>query len=68
VIRCFADLGGTGELLRTTGKPTDVERRLRFANMPPKDWIHDEDDVLLVAAGWSFDPSKLDRQNPALLN
>jgi hypothetical protein len=59
VLRCFAYIGESGELLCQNGAVTAAEKELRFGTEPPDQWIPDEHDVMTVAAGWSFDPSTL---------
>jgi hypothetical protein len=57
--RCFAYLGERGEVLCNEGNVTDVERHLTFGGKPPGEWVPDEQDVMTVARGWSYDPSTL---------
>jgi hypothetical protein len=57
--RCFAYLGERGEVLCNEGKVTDAERHLNFGNKPPDEWEPDQQDVMIVAHGWSYDPSSL---------
>jgi Domain of unknown function (DUF4395) len=59
VVRCFAYIGESGEVLCQSGSLTDAERKLRYASLPPDQWLPDEQDVMTVASGWSFDPSRL---------
>jgi hypothetical protein len=40
------------------GEPTPVELTLRQSD-PAHEWYPDEDDVMRIAAVWSFDPSAL---------
>ena len=68
IIRCFAYMGESGEVLCNIGSITDAERNLSFSALPTDQWIPDEQDVLTVASGWSFDPSQLSRASaPAAL-
>jgi hypothetical protein len=57
--RCFAFAGESGEILCQTGPVTSAEKKLRFASLPLDQWLPEEEDVMTVASGWSFDPSKL---------
>jgi hypothetical protein len=59
LLRCFAYIGETGELLANIGSLTDTERGLRFFSQPQEQWQPDEQDVMAVASGWSFDPTLL---------
>lgn len=59
VLRCFAYIGESGEFLCQSGAITDAEKNLRFASSPPEQRLPDEQDVMRVASGWSFDPSTL---------
>lgn len=59
VQRCFAYLGERGEILCKSGQITDAERKLKFAGLPPDQWMPGEQDVMTIAGGWSFDPSQL---------
>lgn len=68
VVRCFAWLGERGELLCNTGAIADAERRLPFANRPTDQWMPDEEDVMTVASGWSFDPTKLSSESGPAVN
>jgi len=58
LLRCFAYVGDRGEILAISGELTEVERQLRLfgrsLQRPPN-----EDDVMVVAAGWSFNPTEL---------
>jgi hypothetical protein len=68
VVRAFAYLGESGEILSNVGTVTDSERRLPFADQPTDEWMPDEDDVMTVASGWSFDPSKLSSESGPAAN
>jgi len=57
--RCFAYLGERGEVLCNEGNITDAERHLGFGSKPPDEWEPNEQDVMTVARGWSYDPSSL---------
>ncbi|HYZ86838.1 MAG TPA: hypothetical protein VE621_20650 [Bryobacteraceae bacterium] len=59
VVRCFAYLGETGEILCQSGSVTEVEKSLRYASLTSDEWVPDEQDVMVVASGWSFDPTTL---------
>jgi len=59
VLRCFAYIGESGEILCQSGSVTNAEKRLRYASLPPDQWLPDEQDVITVASAWSFDPTKL---------
>ena len=59
VVRCFGYIGESGEILCQTGAVTDAEKKLQYASEPPDQWLPDEQDVMTVASGWSFDPTKL---------
>jgi hypothetical protein len=59
LLRCFAYIGETGESWANTGSLTDAERRLRFFSLPQEQWQPNEQDVMAVASGWSFDPTLL---------
>ncbi|WP_394766540.1 hypothetical protein [uncultured Paludibaculum sp.] len=59
VIRCFAYLGESGEVLSNLGTATEAETKLRFGAQPPETWSPSEEDVMAVASAWSFDPTKL---------
>jgi hypothetical protein len=66
LIRNFAYLGESGELLANMGALTLAERKLKFFGLPRERWSPDESDVMAVAKGWSFDPTKLtERSGPA---
>lgn len=66
--RCFAYIGERGEVLCNEGKVTDAERNLSFGGKPSDEWEPDEEDVMTVARGWSYDPSTLSEKSaqPAL--
>lgn len=66
--RCFAYLGERGEVLCNEGKVTEAERQLSYGDKPPDEWEPDEQDVMIVARGWSYDPSTLSEKSakPAL--
>jgi hypothetical protein len=57
--RCFAYLGERGEVLADRGAVTEAEREMRFEELAEFKWVPGEDDVMAVAAGWSFDPTRL---------
>lgn len=59
LIRCFAYLGETGELLANTGPLTPAEGRLGLFKLPIEQWQPSEADVMAVASAWSFDPTQL---------
>jgi hypothetical protein len=59
LIRSFAYLGESGEILANVGPVTDVERTFGFFNLPQERWHPTEADVMAVAAAWSFDPTRL---------
>jgi hypothetical protein len=59
IVRCFAYIGESGEILCQSGSVTSAENKLRYASLPPDQWLPDEQDVMTIASGWSFDPSKL---------
>ena len=63
VVRCFAYIGETGEILCQTGPLTDAETTLPCASLPPDQWIPNEEDVMTVASVWSFDPTKLSAES-----
>ena len=66
VVRGFAYLGESGEVLSNLGKVTEAEKRLRFGTQPPAQWSPSEEDVMALASAWSFDPTKLNsRSGPA---
>lgn len=62
LIRCFAYIGETGELLANDGPLTDAEGRLRFFKLSKEQWQPSEADVMAVAGAWSFDPTQLTPQ------
>lgn len=59
VVRCFGYMGESGEIVCQTGAVTEAEKKLQYASKPPDRWLPDEQDVMTVASGWSFDPTKL---------
>jgi hypothetical protein len=59
VLRSFAYVGESGELLDNFGPLTDVEETLDFFKAPQERWNPGEEDVMTVASGWSLDPTKL---------
>lgn len=59
VMRCFAYLGERGEVLCDEGPLTAAEQTLSFGKLPRGQWQPDQDDVMKIASGWSYDPSKL---------
>ena len=59
VTRCFAYLGERGELLADRGAMTEAEREMRFEELAEFTWAPGEEDLMAVAAGWSFDPTSL---------
>jgi hypothetical protein len=63
LLRSFAYLGETGELLANEGPLTEKERSLTLFNLPPENWTPDEEDVMMVASHWSFDPSRLSAES-----
>jgi hypothetical protein len=65
VIRCFAYLGESGEVLSNVGTVTEAEKKLRFGARPSGQWSPDEEDVMKVASVWSFDPTKLNSSSGA---
>jgi hypothetical protein len=68
LIRCFAYIGETGEVLANAGVLTDIESKLRFFKLPKERWQPSEADVMTIASAWSFDPTKLtDTSAPAAL-
>lgn len=68
VIRSFAYIGESGEVLSNLGKVTEAEKQLKFGGQPPGEWTPDEDDVMRVASAWSFDPRTLNSgSGPAAL-
>lgn len=68
VIRSFAYLGESGEVLSNLGTPTEAEKRLRFAAQVPEEWSPSEEDVMAVASAWSFDPTKLNSSSGPAAN
>ncbi len=57
VLRSFAYLGESGEMLSNLGDITEGEMKLHFAAEPSETWIPSEMDVMTVAENWSFDPT-----------
>lgn len=62
LVRSFAYLGESGEVLASVGEPTPAERRLTWSSLPQNEWMPDEEDVFKVAGQWSIDPIGLDSQ------
>jgi len=67
LVRSFAYLGETGELVRWIGDPDVAERDLGLPAQPPDeddgaDLIVGESDVMRLAGRWSVDPTALDGQ------
>ena len=44
---------------RDVGAVTEAEREMRFEGLAEFTWAPGEEDVMAVAAGWSFDPTSL---------
>jgi hypothetical protein len=66
LIRSFAYLRESDQLLANVGALTPAERKLRFFNLPQDRWSPDESDVMMVARDWSLDPTGLtERSGPA---
>jgi hypothetical protein len=63
LLRRFAYLGESGEVLANDGPLTAAERKLRFFNLPREQWQPNEADVMAVASAWSFDPTLLSPQS-----
>lgn len=59
VQRYFAYVGNRGELLTNGGPITGPERKMPFPSLLKGEWQPSEADVMAVASGWSFDPSRL---------
>jgi hypothetical protein len=59
LVRCFAYIGERGETLCQSGTVTDAEKTLKFASAPPDQRFPNEEDVMMLASQWSFDPSTL---------
>ena len=68
VIRCFAYLGESGEMLSNVGAVSEAEKRLRFGVRPPGQWSPNEEDVMKVASVWSIDPTKLNASSGPAAN
>lgn len=67
LVRCFAYIGENG-ILCESGSVTDDEKNLPYARLLSTQWVPSEQDVMTVASGWSFDPSKLSSSSaPAAL-
>jgi hypothetical protein len=65
LVRSFAYLGQSGEVVVWSGDPDDTERSLGLpvgAPDPDDSILVGEDDVLRIAAAWSIDPAALDGQ------
>jgi hypothetical protein len=59
VVRCFAYVGESGEVPCHLGSVISAETKLPYANLPFDSWLADQQDVMTVAGGWSFNPTKL---------
>ncbi len=68
VVRCFAYLGESGEVLSNLDNATEAEKKLRFGAQPPEQWTPSEQDVMAVAAAWSFDPTRLNSSSVPTAN
>jgi len=65
LVRSFAYVGETGELVRWIGEPDPAERDLGLPAQPPDDdadLIVGESDVMRLAGRWSVDPTALEGQ------
>lgn len=71
LVRAFAYIGESGEVLTTTGEITAVEQSYPWADLDTLDWTPDESHVMEVAAAWSVDPTDIDSyeiaQGPTLI-
>jgi hypothetical protein len=63
LLRRYAYLGESGEVLADDGQPSMAERSLFKPDSGS--WLASEEDVLRLAAEWSIDPSQLDVVPPA---
>ncbi|MGE5528488.1 MAG: hypothetical protein ACM3X6_05025 [Patescibacteria group bacterium] len=59
MIRCFAYLGESLEVLCDEGEKTAIEQGFNWDGLVDVDWIPDEAEVMTVAGSWSIDPTKL---------
>lgn len=62
VLRTFA-CSGENDKSFDFGPLTEVEQALEFFEQPKDQWFASEDDVMLVAAGWSIDPASLTEES-----
>jgi hypothetical protein len=62
VRRCFVYSGDQG-VLSSIGPLTPAERALPYANKPEEAWMPDQKDVMIVARGWSYDPTALSAES-----
>ena len=68
MIRCFAYLGESGEVLSNVGAVTEAEKKLRFGAQPPQQWTPNESDVMRMASFCSFDPTTLNSSSGPATN
>ncbi len=63
LVRSFAYLGASGEILGWFGDPDGIEQSIGLRDTAPDDErtvLIGQDDVMRVAASWSIDPTSLD--------